>query len=51
MRAAFALALVAAAALPVEPPRFSEHLIRGGYGYAYGIAAADLGGGRPNLSG
>jgi len=30
--------------------RFSEHLVRGDYGYAYGVACADLDGdGRPDI--
>src|SRR2546423_7142370 len=29
---------------PPAPPQLSEHLIQDGYGYAFGIAAADLDG-------
>src|SRR5262245_54905989 len=47
----FLLSLVAGlGALPAAdpdkpaPPEFSEHLIQDGYGYAYGLAAADIDG-------
>lgn len=42
--------LVAIAQPGAKGTRFAEHLIKGGYKYSYGIAAADLDGDkRPNL--
>ncbi len=38
------LAGLGASAQPAEGTRFTEHLVKGGYKYCYGIAAADLDG-------
>jgi len=50
------IALVSFAAISAEsyaagPVKFTEHLLQGGYGYAYGLAAGDLDGdGRPEIT-
>jgi hypothetical protein len=50
------VALLSSAAVVVEgyaaePATFTEHLLQGGYGYAYGLAAGDLDGdGRPEIT-
>jgi len=49
-------ALLSFAAISAEghaagPVKFTEHLLQGGYGYAYGLAAGDLDGdGRPDIT-
>lgn len=56
VRGVFALLSVAVAAIGMaayaaEPVNFTEHLLQGGFGYAYGLAAGDLDGdGRPEIT-
>jgi hypothetical protein len=56
MQVVKAIALLSLVALSAEtyaarPVTFSEHLLQGGYGYAFGLAAGDLDGdGRPEIT-